>query len=143
MSDCMVVWTRLINNFRLAAAANTPLVGAREHLKGYGFTMEGSENNPVMFELMSELPWMVGSLPSADSIATFRQQWLNAYVRARYGTDDATLQQVWQPSGNSIYNCPAGNNQQGPHESIFDGRPSLNNFQVKSLVEDAQLLRSG
>lgn len=94
----MVVWTSLINNFRLAAAANTPLVGAREHLKGYGFTMEGSENNPVMFELMSELPWMVGSLPSADSIATFRQQWLNAYVRARYGTDDATLQQVWQAS---------------------------------------------
>mgnify|MGYP006325942835 FL=1 len=123
---------QLINNFRLAAAANTPLVGAREHLKGYGFTMEGSENNPVMFELMSELPWMVGSLPSADSIATFRQQWLKAYVRARYGTDDATLQQVWQLLGNSIYNCPAGNNQQGPHESIFDGRPSLNNFQVKS-----------
>ena len=25
--------------------------------KGVGFTMEGSENNPVMFELMSELPW--------------------------------------------------------------------------------------
>ena len=28
------------------------------HLRGIGFTMEGSENNPVMFELMSELPWM-------------------------------------------------------------------------------------
>ena len=33
---------------------------------------------------------------------------------------------------NSIYNCPAGNNQQGPHESIFCGRPSLNNFQASS-----------
>lgn len=33
---------------------------------------------------------------------------------------------------NTIYNCPAGNNQQGPSESIFDGRPSPNNFQVKS-----------
>ena len=27
-----------------------------QHLKGIGFTMEGSENNPVMFELMSEPP---------------------------------------------------------------------------------------
>ena len=33
---------------------------------------------------------------------------------------------------NSIYNCPFGNNQQGPHESIFCGRPTLNNFQASS-----------
>ena len=26
-------------------------------LKGVGMTMEGSENNPVMFELLTELPW--------------------------------------------------------------------------------------
>ena len=33
---------------------NNPLAA---HVKGIGFTMEGSENNPIMFELMSELPW--------------------------------------------------------------------------------------
>ena len=40
--------------------------------------------------------------------------------------------QAWQILANGIYNCPAGNNQQGPHESIFCGRPSLNNFQASS-----------
>lgn len=123
---------QLIHNFRLAAAPNTPMQSARQHLRGWGYTMEGSENNPVMFELMSELPWMTDSLPKDENIAAYKQWWLNSYVRARYGVADPVLQQVWRVLGNSIYNCPLGNNQQGPHESIFDGRPSADNFQVKS-----------
>lgn len=92
---------------------------------GIGLTMEGSENNPVMFELMTELPWRQDVKKDA---------WLRDYVRARYGNVEglSTLQQAWELLGQSIYNCPMGNNQQGPSESIFDGRPSLQNFQVKS-----------
>ena len=123
---------QLIHNFRLAASPGTPLPSPRQHLRGWGLTMEGSENNPVMFELMSELPWMTDSLPAEDRLPAFRQQWLQRYVRARYGVDNAALQQAWSILGASVYNCPLGNNQQGPHESIFDGRPSLDNFQVKS-----------
>ena len=92
--------------------------------KGIGFTMEGSENNPVMFELMSELPWRPEKFT--------KEEWLRHYVKARYGADNAALQQAWQLLAQSIYNCPPGNNQQGPHESIFCGRPSLNNFQASS-----------
>ena len=92
--------------------------------KGIGFTMEGSENNPVMFELMSELPWR----PERFT----KESWVKAYVKARYGVEDATIEKAWMILANSIYNCPAGNNQQGPHESIFCGRPSLNNFQASS-----------
>ena len=110
---------QLIHNFELAK--QPPY---NKHLKGYGFTMEGSGNNPVMFELMSELPWIQGHIE--------KENWVKEYVKARYGSDDETLQEVWKILSESIYNCPAGNNQQGPHESIFCGRPSLNNFQVKS-----------
>ena len=92
--------------------------------KGIGFTMEGSENNPVMFELMSELPWRSEKFKKED--------WIKGYVKARYGTDDPNIQRAWSMLARSIYNCPAGNNQQGPHESIFCGRPSLNNFQASS-----------
>ena len=42
------------------------------------------------------------------------------------------IDSAWQLLAKTIYNCPAGNNQQGPHESIFCGRPSLNNFQASS-----------
>ncbi len=109
------------------------------HLRGIGFTMEGSENNPVMFELMSELPWIEaeGSTfnaqsPSGTQIEDFKTRWLRQYCRARYGVEDKAIEEAWLLLGNSIYNCPAGNNQQGPHESIFCGRPSQNNYQVSS-----------
>ena len=96
----------------------------KRNCKGIGFTMEGSENNPVMFELMSELPWRPDKFT--------KEAWIKDYVKARYGVEDAAIEQAWMILVNSIYNCPAGNNQQGPHESIFCGRPSLNNFQASS-----------
>ena len=92
--------------------------------KGIGFTMEGSENNPIMFELMSELPWRPEKFKKED--------WVRQYVRARYGVEDPMIERAWLLLARTIYNCPAGNNQQGPHESIFCGRPSLNNFQASS-----------
>ena len=67
--------------------------------KGIGFTMEGSENNPVMFELMSELPWR----PERFT----KESWVKAYVKARYGVEDATIEKAWMILANSIYNCPS------------------------------------
>ena len=91
---------------------------------GIGFTMEGSENNPVMFELMSELPWRPQKF--------VKEEWVKDYVKARYDIENADIEKAWQLLAKTIYNCPPGNNQQGPHESIFCGRPSLNNFQASS-----------
>lgn len=116
---------QLIGNFYLATGREPSDKGnATAHLRGIGFTMEGSENNPMMFELMSELPWR-------DERVS-KEQWTKDYCFARYGVKDKAIEEAWGILIRSIYNCPAGNNQQGPHESIFCGRPSLNNFQVKS-----------
>lgn len=115
---------QLLNNFYLATGKKGENNHNRETLKGWGFTMEGSENNPVMFELMSELPWRAEK--------TTKEDWLKEYCYARYGVHDATIEKAWALLAQSIYNCPVGNNQQGTHESIFCGRPSLNNFQVSS-----------
>lgn len=114
---------QLIDNFYLAR--QTAAFG--QHLKGIGFTMEGSENNPVMFELMSELPWR--------PVKFTKEEWISRYVFARYGKEAAgvsNVEEAWRLLADGIYNCPAGNNQQGPHESIFCGRPSLDNFQASS-----------
>lgn len=99
---------QLLHNFYLTK--NNPLAA---QLKGIGLTMEGIENNPVMFELMCELPWRAEKFT--------KEEWIKQYIRARYGTDDESIRQAWQILANGIYNCPAGNNQQGPHESIFVG----------------------
>ena len=98
--------------------------GQKKNCKGIGFTMEGSENNPVMFELMSELPWRSEKFK--------REDWIKGYVKARYGKAEPLTLTAWRLLSESIYNCPAGNNQQGPHESIFCGRPTMNNFQASS-----------
>ncbi len=108
---------QLLDNFN--AAMQSP-----KRPSGIGFTMEGSENNPIMFELMSELPWRAAQLA--------KEEWLKGYVKARYGYESQRIEDAWQLLGQTIYNCPAGNNQQGPHESIFCGRPSLSNFQASS-----------
>lgn len=110
---------QLLNNFYLTK--NNPLAA---HLKGIGLTMEGSENNPVMFELMCELPWRPEKFT--------KEEWLKDYLFARYGVRDEKITQAWSILADGIYNCPLGNNQQGPHESIFCGRPGLNNFQASS-----------
>ena len=109
---------QLLGNYRLATSEYG------KNLKGIGFTMEGSETNPIMYELMSELPWR------HESVA--KDAWVSGYVKARYGVDDPVIHKAWQLLASTIYNCPPGNNQQGPHESIFCGRPSLNNFQASS-----------
>lgn len=95
-----------------------------KHLIGMGLTMEGSETNPVMYELMCELPWRPEK--------TTKEEWIKGYVKARYGVDDENIQKAWQILVSEIYNCPRGNNQQGPHESIFCSRPSLDCFQSSS-----------
>ena len=122
---------QLLNNFYLATGKkdtpkqeNSSLLTLHSSLKGWGFTMEGSENNPVMFELMSELPWRAEKITKED--------WIREYCYARYGVHDATIEKAWTLLTQSIYNCPKGNIQQGTHESIFCARPSLNSYQVST-----------
>lgn len=122
---------QLLNNFYLATGKkdtpkqeNSSLLTLHSSLKGWGFTMEGSENNPVMFELMSELPWRAEKITKED--------WIREYCYARYGVHDATIEKAWILLAPSIYNCPKGNIQQGTHESIFCARPSLNSYQVST-----------
>lgn len=96
-------------------------------LKGVGMTMEGIENNPVMYELLCELPWREQRF-SKDG-------WLEGYLKARYGKSDSQVSQAWMLLSNTIYNCPAASTQQGTHESILCARPSWKAYQVSSWSE--------
>lgn len=96
-------------------------------LRGVGMTMEGSENNPVMYELLCELPWRTEHFEKDD--------WLKSYLFARYGDVNPVVWQAWELLSNSIYNCPSESVQQGTHESIFCARPSLDAYQVSSWSE--------
>ena len=89
--------------------------------------MEGSENNPVMFELLTELPWRSQRF-NVDG-------WLQGYLKARYGKVDPKVDKAWRLLANSVYACPASSVQQGTHESVFCARPSMHVYQVSSWSE--------
>ena len=94
-------------------------------MKGIG--LEGSENNPIMFEVMTELPWR--------SHRFDKDQWLKSYTKTRYGKSNSAVEKAWRLLSNSIYNCPPASTQQGTHESVFCARPSEHPYQVSSWSE--------
>lgn len=97
-------------------------------LKGVGLTMEGIENNPVMYELVSELPWR-------DAKFAWKE-WLHDYVEARYGNiNNAKVHDAWQLLARSVYGAGAKIVEQGCHESVLCARPALDVYQVSSWSE--------
>lgn len=97
-------------------------------MKGIGLTMEGIENNPVMYELVSELPWR-------DAKFSWKE-WLHDYVEARYGNiNNAKVHDAWLLLARSVYGAGAKIVEQGCHESVLCARPALDVYQVSSWSE--------
>lgn len=97
-------------------------------MKGVGLTMEGIENNPVMYELVSELPWR-------DAKFAWKE-WLHDYVEARYGnSNNGKVHDAWLLLARSVYGAGAKIVEQGCHESVLCARPALDVYQVSSWSE--------
>ncbi len=83
--------------------------------QGIGATPEGTETNPILYDMLFELPWMdVNNRPSAD-------EWLEDYAYSRYGIQNSTALSALQNLKKSVWNCQR--NQQGTSEAIILGRP--------------------
>ncbi|MDR0543931.1 MAG: alpha-N-acetylglucosaminidase [Odoribacteraceae bacterium] len=108
--------TRLIDGFY--NAIHHP---AGKTLVGVGATPEGIENNPVMFELLYELPWRAERFT--------KEEWLAGYIPARYGklplaARDALLA-AWQLLADYPYDCPVDYPGEGAVESLLCARPRV------------------
>ncbi len=88
-----------------------------ERMIGVGATMEGIENNPVMFELLYELPWRKAHFT--------KEEWIAQWPQVRYGKANDKLQQAWEILANTVYTPPYDGTQEGTSESVFAARPSL------------------
>ncbi|MBO5866126.1 MAG: alpha-N-acetylglucosaminidase C-terminal domain-containing protein, partial [Bacteroidaceae bacterium] len=88
--------------------------------QGIGATPEGIETNPILYDMLFELPWMdVNNRPTAD-------EWLEDYAYARYGINpaeqaNANALEALKNLKNSVWNCQR--NQQGTSEAVILGRP--------------------
>lgn len=95
-----------------------------KRLRGVGLTMEGIENNPVMYELLCDMPWHKQKIDL--------EKWVSDYAASRYGTRNEMADSAWRLLARTVYNCPADSVQQGTHESVFCARPSDNPRQVST-----------
>lgn len=108
-------------------------------MEGIGLAIEGIENNPVVYELLTETVWR-NEIIEVDS-------WLDGYIGRRYGKLTKEAQKAWQLLKKSVYNC-FNEYQEGGMESIVCARPGIDVLNVstwgpkhcyydKSLVKEA------
>ncbi len=106
---------------RMDGVASGPATALQDsasgRLKGIGLTMEGIEQNPVLYELMTSHTWR--------NTAIDPDRWLSSYIGDRYRPPPAqadSLWRAWQILRATVYN---GKNIRDGAESILTGRPTF------------------
>ncbi|GMP41553.1 hypothetical protein CsSME_00011607 [Camellia sinensis var. sinensis] len=75
-------------------------VSANSTMVGVGMCMEGIEQNPVVYELMTEMAFRKHKVQV--------QQWLKSYSQRRYGKTVHEVDAAWEILHGTIYNCTDG-----------------------------------
>ena len=103
--------------------------------QGIGATPEGTETNPILYDMLFELPWMdVNNRPKADA-------WLAEYSYSRYGVNNPTALAALQNLKKSVWACPT--DQQGTSEAVILARPnwtvgSVSSWSTSAIYWDTQ-----
>lgn len=100
-----------------AEALNDPKSG---DMKGIGLTMEGIEQNPVMYELMTANVWRNSAI-NVD-------EWLPKFVLNRYGNQNTHALKAWDILRKTVYQVPADKYIRDGAESIVQARPTLDSL---------------
>ncbi|KAF9620704.1 hypothetical protein IFM89_014004 [Coptis chinensis] len=72
---------------------------------GVGMCMEGIEQNPVVFELMSEMAFRSEKVQLEANNPFLLQEWLKSYSYRRYGKKINLIEDAWEILHRTIYNC--------------------------------------
>lgn len=83
---------------------------------GTGMTPEGIEQNPVIYELMSELAWRKEPVNLA--------KWVSLYAIRRYGSTQENVSAAWKLLFASVYNCTVPHYRNHNHSPLVH-RPSF------------------
>jgi alpha-N-acetylglucosaminidase len=106
------------------------------NMKGIGLTMEGIEQNPVLYELMMHNTWQDEAI-NVD-------EWLPEYIFNRYGIENKNALNAWNILRKTVYTVPADKYKRDGSESIIQARPTFDsssrwantrlNYAVKDLL---------
>jgi alpha-N-acetylglucosaminidase len=122
------IWN-MLNNF----GGNTNLFGRMEtiatepanalhdaksgNMRGIGLTMEGIEQNPVLYELMMHNTW--------QDEAVNVDEWLPKYIFNRYGVKSENALNAWNILRKTVYSVPVDKYKRDGAESIIQARPTF------------------
>jgi alpha-N-acetylglucosaminidase len=124
------IWN-MVHNFggnismfgRLEGVAGGPAEALNDkssgHMVGIGLTMEGIEQNPVMYELLTQHVWQNEPIDL--------KRWLDSYIVNRYGILDSNARNAWEILRSTAYN---GKIIRDGAESIITGRPTFDSATV-------------
>lgn len=91
----------------------------RGNLNAIAVAMEGTDQNPVVLDLMADMMWRTTPIDL--------RQWITEYAHARYGKADPDTAQAWEVLLRTAYGTRADNiaGVMGAAESLATARPSL------------------
>jgi len=89
-------------------------------MSGIGLTMEGIEQNPVLYELMMEHVWQDKPIDLST--------WLTKFVLNRYGSKNEHALKGWEILRKTVYNVPANKYVRDGAESIIQARPTFDSL---------------
>ncbi|KAF9623302.1 hypothetical protein IFM89_000791, partial [Coptis chinensis] len=77
---------------------------------GVGMSMEGIEQNPVVYDLMSEMAFQHKKIDVKVNVVfqLLTQMWIDLYPMRRYGSSDSLILDAWSILYHSVYNCTDG-----------------------------------
>lgn len=103
---------------RMDGVANGPAAALKDStagkMRGIGLTMEGIEQNPVLYELMTDHTWRDEPIDL--------DVWLPEYIQDRYGKKNEHALKAWDVLHKTVYN---GKDIRDGAESILVARPTL------------------
>ncbi len=106
---------------RIENVAHNPAIALHDEssgqLKGIGLTMEAIEQNPVLYELMTDHTWRDTPIDL--------HSWLKKYIENRYGTTSPELENAWKILVQTVYN---GAVIRDGAESIIVSRPTFEGY---------------
>ncbi|PIA62267.1 hypothetical protein AQUCO_00200330v1 [Aquilegia coerulea] len=94
---------------------------------GVGMSMEGIEQNPVVYDLMSEMAFQHDKLDV--------KLWLDVYPMRRYGSSDASIRDAWSILYHTVYNCTDG--AYNKNRDVIVAFPDVDPFSIS--LEDAYM----
>lgn len=86
------------------------------NLSGIAMMPEGSDNNPVAFDFLTEMAWQDGPVDM--------DEWFSKWAERRYGKADKHAEAAWKTLQDTAYNMPADGWSEA-QDGLFGAEPSL------------------